>query len=86
MHARFVFLRNSVFAGLIGLGVVLPTPGRAADLVVGAFGGVWEQSLRKCVIDPWQKATGKTVDVALGSPTTWLNQIAASPGKPPFDM
>lgn len=58
----------------------------AADLTVGAFGGVWEQSLRKCVIAPFEKQTGKTVDVVLGSPTQWLNQIAASPGKPPLDI
>lgn len=58
----------------------------AADLTVGAFGGIWEQSLRKCVIDPFQKKTGKSVDVVLGSPTQWLNQIAASPGKPPLDI
>ena len=61
-------------------------PTSAADLTVGAFGGVWEQSLRKCVIDPWQKKTGKTVDVTLGAPVQWLNQIAASPGKPPLDV
>ena len=58
----------------------------AADLTVGAFGGVWEQSLRKCVIAPFEKLTGKTVDVVLGAPTQWLNQIAASPGKPPLDI
>lgn len=59
---------------------------RAADLTVGAFGGVWEQSLRRCVIEPFQKRTGKTVDVVLGAPVQWLNQIAASPGKPPLDV
>ena len=58
----------------------------AADLTVGAFGGIWEQSLRSCVIAPFEKQTGKTVDVVLGSPTQWLNQIAASPGKPPLDI
>src|SRR3954447_1833614 len=58
----------------------------AADLTVGAFGGVWEQSLRRCIIDPFTKQTGKTVDVVLGAPTQWLNQIAASPGKPPLDV
>jgi putative spermidine/putrescine transport system substrate-binding protein len=58
----------------------------AADLVVGAFGGVWEQSLRKCVIAPFEKQTGKTVDVVLGAPLQWLNQIAANPTKPPLDV
>ena len=59
---------------------------QAADLVVGAFGGVWEQSLRKCVIAPFEKQTGKTVDVVLGAPLQWLNQIAANPTKPPLDV
>ena len=86
MHARSAALRNSILAGLMGLGLLLPSNVHAADLVVGAFGGVWEQSIRKCVVDPWQKATGKTVDIVLGSPTTWLNQIAAAPGKPPLDV
>jgi putative spermidine/putrescine transport system substrate-binding protein len=58
----------------------------AADLTVGAFGGVWEQSLRQCIIAPFTKETGKTVDVVLGAPTQWLNQIAASPSKPPLDV
>ena len=58
----------------------------AADLTVGAFGGIWEQSLRKCVVEPFQKRTGKTVDVVLGAPVQWLNQIAASPNKPPLDV
>jgi putative spermidine/putrescine transport system substrate-binding protein len=59
---------------------------KAADLTVGAFGGIWEQSLRKCAIAPFEKATGKTVEVTLGSPIQWLNQIAASPAKPPLDV
>lgn len=61
-------------------------PARAADLVVGAFGGVWEQSLRKCVIDPWHAKTGKTVDVVLGSSVQIMNQVAATKGKPPVDL
>ena len=70
----------------IVVAAVLAPAVHAADLTVGAFGGIWEQSLRKCIIDPFTKQTGKTVDVVLGSPTQWLNQIAASPGKPPLDI
>lgn len=58
----------------------------AADLTVAAFGGVWEQSLRKCTIDPWERKTGKKVDVVLGAPVQWMNQIVASPQKPPLDI
>jgi putative spermidine/putrescine transport system substrate-binding protein len=74
-------------AALAGaFGAALAGSASAADLTVGAFGGVWEQSLRKCTIEPWTKKTGKTVDVVLGAPVQWLNQIAASPQKPPFDV
>ena len=62
------------------------TKASAADLTVGAFGGIWEQSLRKCSVEPFQKKTGKSVDIVLGAPIQWLNQIAANPAKPPVDV
>ena len=86
MNVRFDVVRRGLFVGVLALGVGAPPVARAADLVVGAFGGIWEQSLRRCMVDPWSKATGKTVDVVLGTPTQWLNQIAASKGKPPLDV
>ncbi|SFB31351.1 putative spermidine/putrescine transport system substrate-binding protein [Rhizobium sp. NFR07] len=61
-------------------------PVHAADLTVGAFGGVWEEALRSCIVAPFEKQTGKTVDVVLGAPLQWLNQIAANPDAPPFDV
>jgi putative spermidine/putrescine transport system substrate-binding protein len=76
-------LASIVVVGLLATSV---STARAADLVVGAFGGVWEQSLRKCMIEPFEKKTGKTVDVVLGAPIQWLNQIAANPSKPPLDI
>ena len=87
MGASFTQWRNMLLGGAAMLLPFVPSAARAADLVVGAFGGVWEQSLRKCVVDPWSKQTGKTVEIVLGAPTTWLNQIAATRGgKPPLDV
>lgn len=60
--------------------------GHAADLTVTAYGGAWEKAYRTCFVQPFEKSTGKTVEVVLGSPTQWMNQIAASPTKPPFDV
>lgn len=68
------------------LAIVSTAPSSAADLVVGAFGGVWEKSLRECVIAPFEKKTGKSVSVVLGQPVQWMNQISANPSKPPFDV
>ncbi len=67
-------------------GTILSTSAMGADLTVGAFGGVWEQSLRACVVEPFEKETGKTVEVVLGSPVQWINQIAANPAQPPVDI
>lgn len=73
----------------LALGAALPLSVGAASaeqITVGAFGGVWEETLRKCVIDPYEAATGNTVEVVLGAPVQWLNQIAASPDQPPLDV
>src|SRR5690606_21489522 len=64
-----------ILAAMAGIGGANFSEAAAADLAVGAFGGVWEQSLRKCAIEPFQKATGKTVEVVLGAPVQWMNQI-----------
>lgn len=58
----------------------------AADLTVTAFGGIWEQKLRECYVQPFEKKTGKSVAVMLGSPIQWVNQIAANPEHPPIDV
>jgi putative spermidine/putrescine transport system substrate-binding protein len=86
MHAQRRHWKKMVSFGFVAAMAVMQNPGNAADLNIGAFGGVWEQSLRKCMIEPWQKLTGKTADVVLGSPIQMLNQVAASPGKPPVDI
>ena len=86
MPSRPAPWRVILLSGLLAAGAA-SAPARAADIVIGAFGGIWEQSLRRCMIEPWSKATGKTADVVLGTPVQWLNQVAASKGgKPPLDI
>ncbi|WP_459615082.1 extracellular solute-binding protein [Bordetella sp. 2513F-2] len=58
----------------------------AADLTVTAYGGVWEKVYRECFVQPFEAKTGKKVDVILGSPMQWVNQISANPSKPPIDV
>ncbi|HWK48029.1 MAG TPA: extracellular solute-binding protein [Stellaceae bacterium] len=86
MRAKTAIQTRIAAAATASLLLMSSGPVRAADLVVGAFGGIWEQSLRKCMIEPFEKKTGKTVDVVLGAPVQWLNQIAANPSKPPLDI
>jgi putative spermidine/putrescine transport system substrate-binding protein len=71
---------------LVAGGVGMGGAASAADLTVAAFGGVWEKSLRDCTIAPFEKKTGKKVDVVLGAPVQWMNQIQASSAKPPMDV
>lgn len=59
---------------------------QAADLTVTAFGGTWEKAYRQCFVEPFEKQTGKSVDVTLGNPLQWVNQVAANPAKPPIDV
>lgn len=79
---------NSLFGLAVGATFLTlsAVPTMAADLTVGAFGGIWEQSLKTCVIEPFEKKTGKSVEVVLGAPVQWINQIAASPNDPPLDV
>ncbi|WP_051481426.1 extracellular solute-binding protein [Paraburkholderia nodosa] len=58
----------------------------SADLTVTAFGGTWEKAYRECFVEPFEKKTGKSVDVTLGNPLQWVNQVAANPAKPPIDV
>ena len=76
------FAMGAVFT----LAAVLPLTVSAADLTVTAFGGSWEKAYRTCFVQPFEKATGKSVDVVLGNPLQWVNQVAANPAKPPIDV
>lgn len=76
---------RAAIAAIAG-GVASVGGAQAEDITVGAFGGVWEESLRTCVIEPFEAETGHTVNVTLGTPVQWINQIAASPQDPPIDV
>ncbi len=58
----------------------------SADLVVTSYGGLWERGMRECYVAEFEKKTGKSVEVVLGTNVQWMNQIAASRGRPPIDV
>ena len=80
------FKKCSTTVASVILATTASISAHAADLTVTAFGGVWEKVYRECFVQPFQAKTGKTVDVILGSPMQWVNQIAANPAKPPIDV
>lgn len=62
------------------------TSAGAADLVVNAFGGIWEKGFRDCYVKEFEAKTGKTVDVVIGNPIQLMNQVEANKAKPPIDV
>lgn len=83
----FTFSPRAITAAVAGLLASVSSVGAlAADLTVTAYGGAWEQAYRQCFVQPFEKQTGNKVDVILGSPMQWINQIAANPAKPPIDV
>lgn len=80
-------LRNLALPCIVALtGLAMPAASQAADVTVTAFGGAWEQAFRKCYAEPYEKKTGQTVEVIIGGPPQWVNQIAANPNDPPIDV
>lgn len=75
-----VFTTVSVFLSM------LSSHATAADLTVSVNGGIWEEAYRQCIVQPFEKQTGKTVALVLGNSAQILNQLAASPGHPPVDV
>ncbi|MCC7280821.1 MAG: extracellular solute-binding protein [Acetobacteraceae bacterium] len=78
--------RRSTLALALAGALLACAPALAADLTVAAFGGAWEKALRECYAQPFERASGKSVAISVGNPDQWLNQIAASPQRPPLDV
>ena len=74
-------------ASAIAVVAALPAGGaQAADLVVNAFGGVWEKAFRECYVAEFEKRSGKSVVVVVGNPIQLMNQVEANRAKPPIDV
>ncbi|MCQ4160321.1 extracellular solute-binding protein [Roseomonas sp. GC11] len=71
----------------LGLSALPHRPARAQgkSITVTALGGIWEEAVRTCFAQPYEKATGNRAQVLIGSPTQWLAQIEANPARPPID-
>jgi putative spermidine/putrescine transport system substrate-binding protein len=88
-----IMKRRTFLGGTAALGAGLATgfmprlaAGKADEITVTAFGGVWEQAVRKCFVEPFEAKTKAKANVALGGPPQWLAQVQASPNDPPIDV
>jgi len=77
--------RRGVLQMGAGLALARPASAQGRSITVTALGGVWEQAVRTCFVQPYEKATGNTARVLIGSPPQWLAQVEANPAKPPID-
>ncbi len=85
---RRTFLSGSAAlgAGLLAGAHTGPARAQGKTITVTAFGGVWEEAVRKCFVAPFEAKTKAKANVALGGPPQWLAQVEASPAKPPIDV
>jgi putative spermidine/putrescine transport system substrate-binding protein len=87
MKQRSNALSMALIAGTVAaIAAMMPARAGAADVTVTAFGGAWEQSFRKCYVEPHTARTGQSVEVIIGGPPQWVAQIAANPSQPPIDV
>jgi len=80
--------RQLLQAGL-GVGALgaLPRWAWAADsLVAATFPGTWNDAHSKLLVPWFKKATGSDVTLTIQLATDQVAKLAASPGKPPFDV
>jgi putative spermidine/putrescine transport system substrate-binding protein len=74
-------------AGLVTGVMSRPVPAQqTGKITVTAFGGVWEEAVRRCFVAPFEAKTKAKANVSLGGPPQWLAQVEAAPRKPPVDV
>lgn len=73
---------------LLGATAALAMAGslHAEELVVGSWGGVWDDTVKKAVVDPLVAETGATVSFIPGQSPDQYAKLIASPDAPPFDV
>lgn len=73
-------------AFIFGSGSLAMADSKPDKLVVAAYGGVWEQSVRETYAACFTEKTGIPVEIMTGESSNWLNQIRANPENPPIDV
>ena len=78
-------------AALAGVGAALASCGggggsKEMELTVGSWGGVWDESTQKYIIDPLVKETGAKVSIVPGDSIEHYPKIVANPDNPPYDV
>lgn len=70
----------------VGALVCGPAFAQTKTLVINSFGGAYEQAHKKCVIEPFEKATGASVKIVTAYSADAFAQIRAQKAAPQFDV
>lgn len=73
---------GTTFAGCLGGG----GGGKPSTLVLGTWGGTWQDLMIEAVVTPYEDETDVKVDYVLGDNTDRLNKIIAQESNPPVDV
>jgi putative spermidine/putrescine transport system substrate-binding protein len=74
-----LLLSTAAFAALAGSAV-------AQEITINSFGGAYEEAHRKCVIDPFEAATGAKVNIVTAYSADAFTQVRAQKDAPQFDV
>ena len=61
-------------------------PAAAQDLIVGSWGGVWDDTVKANIIDPMVAETGAAVTIVPGTSTEQFARLLANREAPPVDV
>jgi putative spermidine/putrescine transport system substrate-binding protein len=74
-------------AAALSLASAINRPARAeGELVVGSWGGVWDETTAKYIVEPLVEETGAKVTILPGTSTEQYAKLMADPNNPPFDV
>ena len=66
--------------------VLMASTAGAQTLTINSFGGAYEEAHRKCIITPFEEATGATVQVETAYSADGFAQLRAQAAAPQFDV
>ncbi len=88
-NSRRDFLKLAAMAGLNSTLAACGGGQKAAaenELVVGSWGGVWDESTQKHIVDPLVKETGAKVSIVPGNSIEHYPKLISNPDNPPYDV
>ena len=71
-----------------GIAALMATSALAAGetITINSFGGAYEKAHRQCIIDPFEKETGATVQIVTAYSADAFAQLRAQKDAPQFDV